>query len=108
MPKDKIVSIAGFWRNDQPDGIGIMFDERFGDLDSLAEVLEHGVRQYQQQQFPPDMVLDQLKGWGKNKPLADGQAVIALVNIAYLERMDWLVPDEWNGMIYAREYQPRH
>jgi hypothetical protein len=103
-----LLAISAFWKNDQPDGIGITVDESFGDLDDLLFILQVSYNamwaECQENGSLPDLINDlraQLVEIGLRKPIADDDldtVCIVIGNIRCLENHGHMISDEYNGL----------
>jgi hypothetical protein len=106
----RLVQVSAFWKNDQPNGIGITIDESFGNLDDLLTILQASYNaMYEEcrlQGSLPDLINDlrsQLTEIGLNKPIEDSLDTVCIIigNIWTLESRGLMVTDEFNGLFLA-------
>jgi hypothetical protein len=102
-----ITQISAFWRNDKPDGIGVSFTPDTVDLEALADSIEGYITDMPATMAAdpittPQFLLSQLAEIGKIDRSTRGveATMVAVLNIAYLERIGIIKPDNFNGMMY--------
>lgn len=100
-PKKKLMQIAVFWRNDEPDGLGLeVADERF--LSVVAPVIDRYLHEGSAD-ITSDMMLDQLVALGRKKAsgLTFEEQIVAILNIAALEHRGVIPTNQFNGISYV-------
>lgn len=107
----KLVSASFFWRNDQPDGIGVSFRSDSFSPDELQAMFRgEVVRQYFRDCDAHlgtrivDEYLDQLRGiamQARQGPLTLQLALMAALNIMWLAERGFIPSDEFNGPLFV-------
>jgi hypothetical protein len=103
--EDRLILISAFWRNDCPDGVGCTFEFQGNDGETMAKLIEDTVKVYDQHpEVPVEEYVEQLRAIGLTPiDLRDEQMLmLAMINIAWLERRGHIPTDEFNGMLYVR------
>lgn len=106
----KLVQISVFWRNDEPDGIGVTLTQNFGDLDFILNtIVEQWDEMYREavyhdstEKLIQDLLrqLEQLRT--VDKQLLDFQAIGILIgSIHLLEKLGRLPKNDFNGVLLA-------
>ena len=109
----RIVSASFFWRNDQPDGLGVTFGPDGFSPEELG-VLFAGdtVRQYFRDSDAAlgssvvDDYLNQLRGIAveaRKAPLPMHLALMAALNIMWLAERGFIANDEFNGPMFVQK-----
>lgn len=97
-----VLSAWAFYKNDQPNGFGIGFDDA-KIVPIVMEHLESGLKLYDEHAKPDDpelffRQLDYIARESKVKKLSNADAVVAMQLVHWLEQRGHLRPDEYNGM----------
>ena len=100
----KLETVAFFWRNDQPDGIGAKVGGFEGLEKSLLGVCTNYIKMYEAEPDKTVLVRDLLAqlaefGADKKKFNTPRQIIIAFGNVWLLETIGAIRPDEFNGCI---------
>jgi len=108
----RIVSASFFWRNDQPDGLGVTFGpEGFSPEELTIMFSGETVRRYFADSDKAlgssvvDDYLKQLQGIAiaaKVRPLPMHLAVMAALNIMWLAERGFIPNDEFNGPMFVK------
>ena len=100
-PNTKLKSCAAFWKNDKPGGIGILFNTIPSDflkvINGLLEAWESNAFQADMESQLQD-IASVLKDGGS---LSDKEAMVAFIDILWLERQGYLQSDEYNGACFT-------
>ena len=108
----RIISASFFWRNDQPEGLGVSFGPKAFSPEELT-ILFAGdtVKQYMRDsdahlgaQIVDDYV-NQLRGiaeQARKAPLPMHLALMAALNIMWLTERGFIANDEFNGPIFVQ------
>jgi hypothetical protein len=102
--------IAGFWRNDQPNGICIkvapnpdpqLYAQSVAEIRLAAEAIDLLVADYiaaDRSQSDCLRILEAFAARGRDAVVPIPEAVQIMATISYMEDRGWLVSDEFNGM----------
>lgn len=111
MPNMTIISASFFWRNDQPDGLGVTFGHDDFSPSELATLFQgETVRQYFRDSDAAlgssivDDYLSQLGAIAQQARHADlpmHLALMAALNIMWLAERGFIPNDEFNGPIFV-------
>lgn len=109
MATPRLISIAAFWKNDRPEGIGFTITDDAGDLDAiLKDLQESWTLMWNEAQALDDLprlvtdMRDQLRGIGQRRGhLTVKDMLLAIGNIWLLESRGHMVTDEYNGLSLA-------
>ena len=98
----RCIAIAGYWRNDQSDGLNITIEdhESGGGLDEMLELLDRVVLTHAEASPSLSQMLDCLKHQATQKSDDPVEKIFTLGMIAYMEESGILESDEYNGMLY--------
>ena len=106
-----LFQISAFWRNDQPDGIGVTItDEAF--TVPLTEIMDEIMENYWQMwveaenegttdELVSDLVAQLTDVSRRRESLDISDAVWVIGNIWLLERVGYIKADEYNGCVFA-------
>lgn len=109
-----LVNIGAYWNNQGTDGLAFIMDEGPGGasraaLHDMAARIDQGLARYRLSGPAPSFLFRTLQNYAKI-PLVEGERrvppgheIVAILNIAYLEEVGALAPDEYNGMQYLYE-----
>jgi hypothetical protein len=107
----RLVQVSAFYRNDEPDGVGVSLFEDFDDpyLDEVFNGIKSNYdKMWRVAVFESDTrkLIDELKGQlesigSANKEVSVAKAAIVIGNVYMLEKLGELVPDEYNGLWLA-------
>lgn len=108
----RIISASFFWRNDQPDGLGVTFGPEGLSPEELHTLFAgETVRQYFRDSDAAlgssivEDYLNQLAGIAseaRNAPLPMHLALMAALNIMWLAERGFLANDEFNGPMFVQ------
>ena len=106
LQEGSLLSIAGFWKNDQPDGVGVqILCEAFSvPLEVIwREIMESWQKMWDEEDDKDQLVLhmtNQIRVAGSHGVSLE-ESLIVLGNIWLLERYGYIKADEFNGMQFA-------
>ena len=108
----RIISASFFWRNDQPDGLGVTFGpEGFSPEELTVMFAGETVRRYFADSDRAlgssivDDYLNQLRGiaeQARKAPLPMHLALMAALNIMWLAERGFIANDEFNGPMFVQ------
>jgi hypothetical protein len=108
----KIISASFFWRNDQPDGLGVTFGPPAFTSEELTDMFRGDVvRDYiraSDKALGTDIVrlyliqLEDIARQAKQAPLPLHAAILAALNIMYLAERGFIPNDEFNGPMFVQ------
>ena len=114
--KRRTLLIAGFYKNDQPGGLGIRIDRAAAveisngqhDIDWFAAAITARVAELKRQKFSRENTLAQMDRvmamhHDAHQPITLTNVVIFLSLVEFMEDRGWLKADDVNGMIYQTE-----
>jgi len=105
----RLLSISAFYRNDEPNGIGITLRDEAGDLTEIFQLLkdsydamwEESENDNETDTLTADL-FEQLQAIGQSKPITDPKKMLLVIgNVYLLERVGALITDEFNGLQFA-------
>jgi len=104
MPK--LLAISAFYRNNEPQGIGITITHEVGNLDQVFRLLKDSYDAMWEESEADDEtdtltadLFAQLQAIGQSKPCSDPRKMLLVIgNVYLLERVGALITDEFNGM----------
>ncbi len=104
MKTPKLITISAFYKNDKPEGLGLLKTDKDVDLDNAFDVF---VKSYDKawaaadEAEQKDLIIhyfEQLDEFALMKnDLTQGDGWMAIANIWFLEKHSYLKPDEFNG-----------
>lgn len=106
-----LFQISAFWRNDQPDGIGVTITEEAFTV-PLTDVMDEIMENYWQMwieaqaqgatdELVSDLVAQLTAASWRRESLGIRDAVCVIGNIWLLERVGYIEADEYNGCVFA-------
>jgi hypothetical protein len=111
MTTTKLQAISVFYRNDQPNGIGLTLTDAFGPLerviDTLADHYElmyrEAVQRSELRQLIKDLFgqLDHFSSPENKNRLKLKDILLVIGNVILLEKYGFIKADEFNGMQYC-------
>ena len=111
--KHKLLRIGAFWRNDEDDGLGIMFtshpenrgsiNETAAEIADLVKSLDKAKPMFGFATMTEERIA-YLRACAPDKDtLSAGIQIIAAASIQWLEQNGHLKPDDMNGMLYIKD-----
>jgi hypothetical protein len=108
----RIISASFFWRNDQPDGLGLTFGPEGFSSEELTNMFAgETVRMYMRDSDANlgtklvETYLAQLGAFAaesKRRPLPMHKALLAAFNITWLAERGFIPNDEFNGPMFVK------
>jgi hypothetical protein len=87
----RVISISALWRNDQPDGLGVVVRARDiwrDDLTPIADQINDIVEEYRKTNADPVVIAHQSAELAKIKNAwGEADRFMAMCNVAYLEKL---------------------